>query len=112
MRLSFRERGGATGNLEVCTGNNQWRFICGNSFGSEELDVACRSLGFDEFGQLSTSHTFALSLDIVEETEDLSFELISCSGDELELSQCPTPMRRKRNVCGVSNPRITCQCET
>ena len=49
VRLSFRERGGATGNLEVCTIDNQWMPLCGDFFDQEELDVVCRSLGFGEF---------------------------------------------------------------
>lgn len=109
VRLSFRERGGATGNLEVCSGG-EWQFVCGSLLGVDELDVICRSLGFDEFEQSSGFVSLAEG-SIVDETLDEILQFVDCTGEEQALSQCLIPQRKRRNVCELPNPRITCQCE-
>ena len=46
VRLTFREQGGATGDLEICV-NNTWLAVCNNSPGfATSLPVTCQALGF------------------------------------------------------------------
>ena len=118
MRLVYRERGNATGNLEICF-NNLWLSLCGldgDIFATAA--VACRALGFTEFDNTEQEHTPIPPI-VVEEGPIFTEEPF-CRGFERNLTECELDRRRKRGVadsfetdsCTRENVlRIQCLCK-
>ena len=112
MRLSYRDQGNATGNLEICY-QNMWHSVCServNRFGTAV--VTCRALGFSVFEDTE----IPIELSPVEVDERLlDFPgLISCAGSEQNLSECDFlgGIKRGATLCSQqSGLRIQCPCK-
>ena len=83
-RLTFRERGGAVGNLQICI-NNTWLAICGNSPSGNVLPVACQALGFNDI-PTQLARRIPATIDLV--NQSAFGDRLSCAGDEDSLMEC------------------------
>ena len=117
VRLSFREQGNATGNLEICF-NDEWHLACASSLnlGQSELNVTCRTLGFGNEFQLSRENNILVPSIITGAEPVLQGDtvILNCTGDEQDLSDCARifDRRRKRQSVSCEQPaRISCQCK-
>ena len=101
VRLSYRERSGATGNLEICI-ENTWRKVCEGLISSSVINVACRSLGFRDFEATSVQPQF---LDTsISSSKQGYFSFIDCDDSE-ELQDCSLTTA---SVIPCSDVRIEC----
>ena len=108
MRLSYRERSNATGNLEICF-DNMWSAAADCSGVDQEvLEVACRALGFDDFDDLSLIPS--TSSPVRSFTQPFFVGGLSCLGTETHLSQCEELLgkRRKRIDCPFATIGVQC----
>ena len=88
MRLTYRDKSAATGNLEICV-NNEWQPICAQLFTQADLNVTCRALGFNEY-ESSSFQSDAIEPIINNTASTLQQPLpLLCSGTEEQLSLCP-----------------------
>lgn len=108
MRLSFRERGGATGNLEICI-NDTWLPVCfGTPALSDLLPVACRALGFTAVQGTRTERP----LEIPSFVQPTFGDGLICSGAEQSLADCDLLELEGDRSCIIENVvRITCPGE-
>lgn len=109
VRLTYRERSMAAGNLEICSGN-QWNIVCAHSFDQEDLNVACRVLGFTAYEQSIAEHHFIpTSVFASGATFDQG---LNCSGLEKQLSECSIEQHPVQLESGItsfcSDARIEC----
>ena len=107
VRLTFRERTEAAGNLEICYGN-KWNIMCADLLDQNVLNVACRALGFTAFEQSIAEHQFLPTTAFVQET---AFEQkLNCSGTERSLSECDIEAAPARNITNTSCLDVRIQC--
>ena len=83
VRLTYREdSNNVSGNLEVCY-ENKWRTVCLEQLTSDDLRVACRTLGFS-----ANENEFNMEASFLNDS-GIPFERdFSCSGMEESLSEC------------------------
>ena len=86
VRLIHQERRGATGNLEVCFGS-RWSRACNTLFRTEDLNVACQSLGFTAYKNSTIFHHRSVPATIVASGPPFLW-MLNCSGAESHLSEC------------------------
>lgn len=99
MRLTYRKRTTAAGNVEICFGN-RWSKLCSGSFGEKELSVACRALGFTLFERSTVSHRFIPTTLTV--SAAVFERILNCSGFERHFSECTVgaaPVLEDSNIC-------------
>lgn len=110
-RLSYREQSNATGNLEICL-NNTWNSVA-NCFGDniqdiqDVIEVACRSLGFNDFDGTNLSPAIIPALPTTIAEAPLATSL-SCSGSETHLSECEENQQDEERICSALPIRIEC----
>lgn len=94
----------AAGNVEICFGN-RWNIVCSNLFDRNDLEVACRALGFTAFERSTADHRFIPAIVVAPGT---AFEQTSnCSGFERHFSECELRASPTRDsVC--LDTRIEC----
>lgn len=111
VRLTYRAQGGAEGNVEICSGD-QWQAACRDSFTEANLNVTCRTLGFNEYETSQFLHE--LVDPIVNSSVPTLEDPFPCFGNEPSLFECILVKRRKRQVA-TCNPdlvvRVLCQCK-
>ena len=111
VRLTYRERNNATGNIEVCR-NNEWQSAsaCSGNFGTQEVAVACRALGFDDFDRTLLTPTIIPPVETI--TGPVFNGNLPCDGNERDLTVCAgNAKRRKRLICEdnpTANTRVEC----
>lgn len=99
LRLTYRKRTTAAGNVEICFGN-RWSKLCSGSFGEKELSVACRALGFTLFERSTVSHRFIPTTLTV--SAAVFERILNCSGFERHFSECTVgaaPVHEDSNIC-------------
>ena len=108
MRLAYRQTP-AIGNVEICR-NNVWLGVCDTFFGQQEIDVACRSLGFNEFEESQSIHESIQP--IINNSVSIFEESLNCRGSEPNFSFCEdVPLRFKRNVLCNSSQVVRIRCQ-
>lgn len=107
LRMTFRERTEAAGNLEICYGN-EWNIMCADLLDQNVLNVACRALGFTAFEQSIADHRFLPTTAYVQGT---AFEQkLNCSGIESSLSECEIEAAPARNITNSLCLDVRIQC--
>ena len=92
------------GRLEICYGG-EWGTVCDDWFGSEELSVVCRQLGF------STPYTYYTGATYGQGCGPVFIDDLDCSGDEERLEHC-----FHRSVCSTNcdhsqDVAVYCYCK-
>lgn len=76
------------GRVEVCF-NKAWGTVCDTGFGEAEAEVVCRQLD-SQFGYAHADSTPLRGAAFDEGNGPIFIDDIGCSGDEGQLSACPT----------------------
>lgn len=85
LRLTFRDRSGATGNLEICF-ITAWLFISSNLLDQKAMNVACRSLGFTGFEESSSQPRLTPAYAF---PSGASYgQRVNCTGSESHFLEC------------------------
>ncbi|XP_056006707.1 soluble scavenger receptor cysteine-rich domain-containing protein SSC5D-like [Ostrea edulis] len=92
-----------SGRVEVYR-NDTWGTVCGYGFGTRELDVTCRSLGYFDGGWLFYNAAFG------EGNGSIIIENLRCQGNETDLSQCDIRYLTSNTYCHHRNDiSISCR---
>ena len=75
-----------SGRLQVLY-NGTWGTVCDHFFGTNEVAVVCRQLGFNNSGQLARRGEFRPSTD----SEPIWLDEVQCHGNEGHLDECDFP---------------------
>ena len=102
VRLTYRDRSQASGNLEICV-HNTWTMVCYELFDENSLNVTCRALGFPYFNGSMKTHQFFE--DFTNGSGPKFHQQLFCYGSESSLSECYMPYVAD-NSC--TNVRIQC----
>ena len=95
VRLTYRDRSQASGNLEICF-NNTWTMVCSELFDESDLNVTCRALGFPYFDGSMEKHRFVESF--MNGSGPMFWQKLLCTGSESNLRACS------------SNPTVNITC--
>lgn len=111
VRLSYRERDNATGNLEICL-DNTWQSVCTEGINNlGVIDVACRSLGFNDFDGTEQDHLAVPP--VVVQGELIVQNAFFCDGSEQSLFEC-LPVNQGQfegsRVCTTQEDALRVQC--
>lgn len=86
VRLVYRDRGNATGNLEICF-NNTWQSVCIQAVNPlSTASVACRALGFTDFE--GTEQVPSILPPVMVQAGPIFRDELFCIGNEQNLSEC------------------------
>ena len=117
VRLSYRGRNNATGNLEICNNNNTWNSVCLTSLIDQEQSVAnvtCRALGFTYFERNLPPFIYMMFNHGVDEgpisvSGPIYEQAILCDGTESDLTGCQMMITDTPVSCNTV--RIQCLCK-
>lgn len=110
VRLTYRDKSAATGNLEICI-NNEWQPICAQLFTEADLNVTCRALGFNEYESSSYLREFIepiISNTAIIFQRPLPFV---CSGTEEQLSLCQEIPESVEGLLCSSDQVVRAHCQ-
>ena len=86
VRLAFRDRTQATGQLEFCF-RDVWHSACSGIMTQNDVNVICRELGFSDYEGTNVLHDYFGSTQLGPGLPPLSLDFL-CSGSESSLSDC------------------------
>ncbi|XP_025100440.1 neurotrypsin-like isoform X2 [Pomacea canaliculata] len=94
--MTARLYGGTSkaGRLEISV-NGEWTTVCGEGFGQNEVEVACRMLGFNSTRQAAVKYILS------NDGSRFQFGYIKCQGMETNLQQCEIGQLNKSSCLDV-----------
>ena len=102
---AIRLQGGTvtSGRVEVCN-NNEWGTVCDDLWGNADAQVACRQLGFSEFGATNIA-----SFDVPDGTGQIWLDNVDCFGTESSLFNCNANPVGNHNCEHFEDAGVTCR---
>ena len=92
-----------SGRVEICN-NNEWGSVCENLWGPADALVACRQLGFSEFGATNVAY-----LDAPDGTGQIWLNNVECSGTESSLFDCNADPLGSHNCKHYEDAGVSCR---